>query len=147
MEDLSMFQRHRSVALEYEKPETYGMVLTYPLDRLAIPKILQEAEINSRRHKQFLSWENPQKRDKKPTGPNPVNPSTINNNGYIISSSSSTRVSQQSTEYVITTDGININSPQSGYLKSDIREGNITNKLYPNDQHYTRNNILKSHKK
>ncbi|MED6146989.1 hypothetical protein PIB30_039846 [Stylosanthes scabra] len=29
-----MFQRPRSVALEYEKPRTYGMVLIYPLDRL-----------------------------------------------------------------------------------------------------------------
>ncbi|MED6140354.1 hypothetical protein PIB30_092358 [Stylosanthes scabra] len=34
MEDLSMFQRPMSVALEYEKPETYGTVLIYPLDRL-----------------------------------------------------------------------------------------------------------------
>ncbi|MED6176159.1 hypothetical protein PIB30_085412 [Stylosanthes scabra] len=34
MEDLSMFQRPRSVALEYEKPRTYGTVLIYPLDRL-----------------------------------------------------------------------------------------------------------------
>ncbi|MED6170953.1 hypothetical protein PIB30_036116 [Stylosanthes scabra] len=34
MEDLSMFQRPRTVALEYEKPETYGTVLTYPLYRL-----------------------------------------------------------------------------------------------------------------
>ncbi|MED6147353.1 hypothetical protein PIB30_043333 [Stylosanthes scabra] len=34
MEDLSMFQRPRSVALEYEKPGTYGTVLIYPLDRL-----------------------------------------------------------------------------------------------------------------
>ncbi|MED6207074.1 hypothetical protein PIB30_032422 [Stylosanthes scabra] len=34
MEDLSMFQRPRTVALEYEKPETYGTVLVYPLNRL-----------------------------------------------------------------------------------------------------------------
>ncbi|MED6132428.1 hypothetical protein PIB30_018818 [Stylosanthes scabra] len=34
MKDLSMFQRPRSVALEYEKPGTYGTVLIYPLDRL-----------------------------------------------------------------------------------------------------------------
>ncbi|MED6137030.1 hypothetical protein PIB30_061186 [Stylosanthes scabra] len=34
MEVLSMFQRPRSVALEYEKPGTYGTVLIYPLDRL-----------------------------------------------------------------------------------------------------------------
>ncbi|MED6157860.1 hypothetical protein PIB30_027389 [Stylosanthes scabra] len=34
MEDLSMFQRPRTVALEYEKPGTYGTVLIYPLDRL-----------------------------------------------------------------------------------------------------------------
>ncbi|MED6168931.1 hypothetical protein PIB30_016414 [Stylosanthes scabra] len=91
--------------------------------------------------------ENPQKRDKKPTGPSPVKSSTINNNGYTISPPSSTRVYQQSTKYIITTDGININSPQGGYLKPDTREGNNTSNLYPNDQHYTMNNILKSHKK
>ncbi|MED6198244.1 hypothetical protein PIB30_064299 [Stylosanthes scabra] len=34
MEDLSMFQRPRTVALEYEKPGTYGTVLIYPLNRL-----------------------------------------------------------------------------------------------------------------
>ncbi|MED6150113.1 hypothetical protein PIB30_069208 [Stylosanthes scabra] len=34
MEDLSMFQKPRTVALEYEKPETYGMVLIYPLYHL-----------------------------------------------------------------------------------------------------------------
>ncbi|MED6157715.1 hypothetical protein PIB30_025827 [Stylosanthes scabra] len=34
MEVVSMFQRPRSVALEYEKPGTYGTVLIYPLDRL-----------------------------------------------------------------------------------------------------------------
>ncbi|MED6182454.1 hypothetical protein PIB30_028445 [Stylosanthes scabra] len=34
MEDLSMFQRPRTVALEYEKPETYRTVLIYPLNRL-----------------------------------------------------------------------------------------------------------------
>ncbi|MED6182206.1 hypothetical protein PIB30_026466 [Stylosanthes scabra] len=34
MEDLSMFQRPRTVALEYEKSETYGTVLIYPLNRL-----------------------------------------------------------------------------------------------------------------
>ncbi|MED6195314.1 hypothetical protein PIB30_036785 [Stylosanthes scabra] len=34
MEDLSMFQRPRTVALEYEKPGTHGTVLIYPLDRL-----------------------------------------------------------------------------------------------------------------
>ncbi|MED6196221.1 hypothetical protein PIB30_045403 [Stylosanthes scabra] len=34
MEVLSMFQRPRSVALQYEKPGTYGTVLIYPLDRL-----------------------------------------------------------------------------------------------------------------
>ncbi|MED6124424.1 hypothetical protein PIB30_058811 [Stylosanthes scabra] len=80
---------------------------------------------------------NPQKRDKKPTGSNPVKSSTINNNGYTISPPSSTRVSLQSTKYIITTDGININSPQSGHLKSDIREGNnnskcaLWNRLFP----------------
>ncbi|MED6187613.1 hypothetical protein PIB30_078072 [Stylosanthes scabra] len=41
MEDLSMFQRPRSVALEYEKPGTYGTVLIYPLDRL-----IRELRIN-----------------------------------------------------------------------------------------------------
>ncbi|MED6170252.1 hypothetical protein PIB30_028984 [Stylosanthes scabra] len=34
MEDLSMFQRPRFVALEYEKSRTYGTVLIYPLYRL-----------------------------------------------------------------------------------------------------------------
>ncbi|MED6192743.1 hypothetical protein PIB30_012913 [Stylosanthes scabra] len=34
MEVLSMFQRPRSVALEYEKPGTYGTGLIYPLYRL-----------------------------------------------------------------------------------------------------------------
>ncbi|MED6206292.1 hypothetical protein PIB30_025353 [Stylosanthes scabra] len=34
MEDLSMFQRPRTVALEYENPGTYGMVLIYPLNCL-----------------------------------------------------------------------------------------------------------------
>ncbi|MED6222826.1 hypothetical protein PIB30_068231 [Stylosanthes scabra] len=34
MEDLSMFQRPRTIALEYEKPGTYGTVLIYPLNRL-----------------------------------------------------------------------------------------------------------------
>ncbi|MED6225767.1 hypothetical protein PIB30_096910 [Stylosanthes scabra] len=34
MEDLSMFQRPRTVALKYEKPGTYGTVLIYPLNRL-----------------------------------------------------------------------------------------------------------------
>ncbi|MED6169533.1 hypothetical protein PIB30_022160 [Stylosanthes scabra] len=34
MEDLCMFQRPRTVALEYEKPRTYGTVLIYPLYRL-----------------------------------------------------------------------------------------------------------------
>ncbi|MED6204861.1 hypothetical protein PIB30_012632 [Stylosanthes scabra] len=34
MEVLSMFQRPKSVALEYEKPGTYGTGLIYPLDRL-----------------------------------------------------------------------------------------------------------------
>ncbi|MED6209099.1 hypothetical protein PIB30_051422 [Stylosanthes scabra] len=29
-----MFQRPRTVALEYEKPGTYGTVLIYPLNRL-----------------------------------------------------------------------------------------------------------------
>ncbi|MED6188602.1 hypothetical protein PIB30_087452 [Stylosanthes scabra] len=85
--------------------------------------------------------------DKKPTGPSPVKSSTINNNGYTISPPSSTRVSQQLSKYIITTDGININSPQSGYLKTDTREDNNTSRLYPNVQHYTRNNILKCHKK
>ncbi|MED6137506.1 hypothetical protein PIB30_065605 [Stylosanthes scabra] len=49
-------------------------------------------------------------------GPSPVKSSTINNNGYTISPPSSTRVSQQSTKYIITTDGININTPQSGFV-------------------------------
>ncbi|MED6220244.1 hypothetical protein PIB30_043047 [Stylosanthes scabra] len=34
MEDLSMFQRPWTVALEDENPGTYGTVLIYPLDRL-----------------------------------------------------------------------------------------------------------------
>ncbi|MED6134423.1 hypothetical protein PIB30_036923 [Stylosanthes scabra] len=34
MEDLSMFQRPRTVALEDENPETYGTTLIYPLNRL-----------------------------------------------------------------------------------------------------------------
>ncbi|MED6211142.1 hypothetical protein PIB30_070795 [Stylosanthes scabra] len=34
MEDLSMFQRLRTVALEDENPGTYGTVLIYPLNRL-----------------------------------------------------------------------------------------------------------------
>ncbi|MED6216860.1 hypothetical protein PIB30_012029 [Stylosanthes scabra] len=34
MEDLYMFQRPRTVALEYEKPGTYGTVLIYLLNRL-----------------------------------------------------------------------------------------------------------------
>ncbi|MED6219854.1 hypothetical protein PIB30_039603 [Stylosanthes scabra] len=34
MDDLSMFQRPRTVALEDEKPGTYGMVSIYPLHRL-----------------------------------------------------------------------------------------------------------------
>ncbi|MED6212744.1 hypothetical protein PIB30_086517 [Stylosanthes scabra] len=34
MEDLSMFQRPRTIALEYEKPGTYGTVLIYPLNLL-----------------------------------------------------------------------------------------------------------------
>ncbi|MED6113905.1 hypothetical protein PIB30_075204 [Stylosanthes scabra] len=34
MEDLSMFQRPRTVALEDENPGTYGMVLIYPHNRL-----------------------------------------------------------------------------------------------------------------
>ncbi|MED6174920.1 hypothetical protein PIB30_073438 [Stylosanthes scabra] len=34
MEDLSMFQRPRTVAMEYEKPGTYGTLLIYPLNRL-----------------------------------------------------------------------------------------------------------------
>ncbi|MED6183658.1 hypothetical protein PIB30_039777 [Stylosanthes scabra] len=34
MEDLSMFQRPRTIALEDENPGTYGTTLIYPLDRL-----------------------------------------------------------------------------------------------------------------
>ncbi|MED6109097.1 hypothetical protein PIB30_030431 [Stylosanthes scabra] len=34
MEDLSMFQRPKTVALEDENPGTYGTVLIYPLNRL-----------------------------------------------------------------------------------------------------------------
>ncbi|MED6194023.1 hypothetical protein PIB30_024469 [Stylosanthes scabra] len=34
MEDLSVFQRPRTVALEDENPGTYGTVLIYPLNRL-----------------------------------------------------------------------------------------------------------------
>ncbi|MED6160109.1 hypothetical protein PIB30_048289 [Stylosanthes scabra] len=34
MEDLSMLQGPRTVALEYEKPRTYETVLIYPLNRL-----------------------------------------------------------------------------------------------------------------
>ena len=50
-------------------------------------------------------------------------------------------------KYIIKTDEININPPQSGYLKSDKRNGNTTRKLYPNVHLYTRNNILKFYKK
>ncbi|MED6218533.1 hypothetical protein PIB30_027459 [Stylosanthes scabra] len=34
MEDLSMFQRPRTVVLEDENPGTYGTVLIYPLNQL-----------------------------------------------------------------------------------------------------------------
>ncbi|MED6207336.1 hypothetical protein PIB30_034847 [Stylosanthes scabra] len=34
MEDLSMFQRPRIIALEDENPGTYGTILIYPLNRL-----------------------------------------------------------------------------------------------------------------
>ncbi|MED6130495.1 hypothetical protein PIB30_001582 [Stylosanthes scabra] len=57
MEVLSMFQRPRSVALEYEKPGTYGTVLIYPLDRLRlsryIPSNLQ------RKHVKFVATGTP----------------------------------------------------------------------------------------
>ncbi|MED6171163.1 hypothetical protein PIB30_038245 [Stylosanthes scabra] len=38
MEDLSMFQRPRTVALEDENPGTYGTTLIYPLNRLSFAR-------------------------------------------------------------------------------------------------------------
>ncbi|MED6127423.1 hypothetical protein PIB30_087990, partial [Stylosanthes scabra] len=71
-------------------------------------------KLRARDTSNFYRGKTPQKRDKKSTGPSPAKSSTINNNGYTISLPSSTRVSQQSSKYIITTDGININPPQSG---------------------------------
>ncbi|MED6137061.1 hypothetical protein PIB30_061401 [Stylosanthes scabra] len=46
MDVLSMFQRPRSVALEYEKPVTYGTGLIYPLDCLVECGFIREFRIN-----------------------------------------------------------------------------------------------------
>ncbi|MED6172843.1 hypothetical protein PIB30_053729 [Stylosanthes scabra] len=46
MKDLSMFQRPRTVALEDEKPETYGTVLIYPLNRLVECGFVSNTAIN-----------------------------------------------------------------------------------------------------
>ncbi|MED6145823.1 hypothetical protein PIB30_028809 [Stylosanthes scabra] len=52
MKDLSMFQRLRTVALEYEKPGTYGIVSTYPLYGLVecgfAERLLSEAIVVSK---------------------------------------------------------------------------------------------------
>ncbi|MED6207276.1 hypothetical protein PIB30_034277 [Stylosanthes scabra] len=46
MEDLSMFQRLRTVALEDENPGSYGTVLTYPLNRLVERGFVGDTAIN-----------------------------------------------------------------------------------------------------
>ncbi|MED6203945.1 hypothetical protein PIB30_004532 [Stylosanthes scabra] len=46
MEDLSMFQRPRTVALEDENPGTYGTVLIYPLDRLVECGFVGDTAVN-----------------------------------------------------------------------------------------------------
>ncbi|MED6225277.1 hypothetical protein PIB30_092165 [Stylosanthes scabra] len=55
MEDLSMFQRPRTIALEYEKPETYGRVSNStnsdPASHLIAKKEQQEAH-----HKEHMEF-------------------------------------------------------------------------------------------
>ncbi|MED6199506.1 hypothetical protein PIB30_076531, partial [Stylosanthes scabra] len=46
MEDLSMFQRPRTVALEDENPGTYGTVLIYPLNRLVECGFVGDTTVN-----------------------------------------------------------------------------------------------------
>ncbi|MED6146350.1 hypothetical protein PIB30_033652 [Stylosanthes scabra] len=46
MEDLSMFQRPRTVALEDENPRTYGTVLIYPLNRLVECGFVGDTAVN-----------------------------------------------------------------------------------------------------
>ncbi|MED6134940.1 hypothetical protein PIB30_041670 [Stylosanthes scabra] len=46
MEDLSMFQRPRTVALEDENPGTYGTVLIYPVNRLVECGFVGDAAVN-----------------------------------------------------------------------------------------------------
>ncbi|MED6216861.1 hypothetical protein PIB30_012030 [Stylosanthes scabra] len=46
MEDLSMFQRPRTVALEDEKPGTYGTLLIYPLNRLVECGFVGDTAVN-----------------------------------------------------------------------------------------------------
>ncbi|MED6146542.1 hypothetical protein PIB30_035336 [Stylosanthes scabra] len=46
MEDLSMFQRPRTVALEDENPGTYGTVLIYPLNRLVECGFVGDTAVN-----------------------------------------------------------------------------------------------------
>ncbi|MED6180336.1 hypothetical protein PIB30_009404 [Stylosanthes scabra] len=46
MEDLSMFQRPRTVALEDENLGTYGTVLIYPLDRLVECGFVGDTAVN-----------------------------------------------------------------------------------------------------
>ncbi|MED6198381.1 hypothetical protein PIB30_065821 [Stylosanthes scabra] len=46
MEDLSMFQIPRTVALEDENPWTYGAVLIYPLDRLVECGFVGDTAVN-----------------------------------------------------------------------------------------------------
>ncbi|MED6183250.1 hypothetical protein PIB30_036236 [Stylosanthes scabra] len=46
MEDLSMFQRPRTVALEDENPGTYGMALIYPLNRLVECGFMSDTAVN-----------------------------------------------------------------------------------------------------
>ncbi|MED6158165.1 hypothetical protein PIB30_030335 [Stylosanthes scabra] len=46
MEDLSMFQRPMTVALEDENPGTYGTVLIYPLNRLVECGFVGDTAVN-----------------------------------------------------------------------------------------------------
>ncbi|MED6186816.1 hypothetical protein PIB30_070341 [Stylosanthes scabra] len=46
MEDLSMFQRPRIIALEDENPGTYGTVLIYPLNRLVERGFVGDTAVN-----------------------------------------------------------------------------------------------------
>ncbi|MED6148772.1 hypothetical protein PIB30_055974 [Stylosanthes scabra] len=46
MEDLSMFQRPKTVALEDENPGTYGVALVYPLNRLVECGFVGDTAIN-----------------------------------------------------------------------------------------------------